>query len=1102
MLKHIKIIGLLLVISINTQMMLAQSSKVLSGHVYEMYQNSKEAAIGVNVAFYNSQNRLLIGTITNVNGEYFLKVPQGEKNLTVRFSFVGMKTQSFVYSNQNTLDVLMKENVTTLKAVEVVGESKKTELGITEREKTFATQTISMGEIMEITPITSVEEALQGRMSGVDILESGDPGAKSSIRIRGTATLNTNADPLIVINGVPYSASINDNFDFSTANQEDFADMLNISPYDIETIEVLKDAASTAVYGTKGANGVLLITTKKGHVGKPKFSFTSKYISKHEPQAIQMLTGKEYTAYVQDAIWNTANATGVDNNSYLLQLLFDTPELNYNKSWRYYDEYACNTDWLSYVAKDAYTSDNSFSMSGGGEKATYRFSLGYLDEGGTTLGTNLKRFTSTLNIQYIFSSKLRVNADFSYTNSKKKAPWTENVRAEALRKMPNKSPFWIDEETGLATSRYFTRQNIEEFQGSFVESDDPGKSENFHPIAMALSSYNNSYQDEDKMNFRLDYEILPGLNYTGYVSLKLKIVKNRKFLPQEATGVTMDSRFANRSTDAYSDDLALQTENKLIYRKNWEKKHNLVLTALWNTAESESSSYSSTISGVAAEGLSDPVSGGRMNLNSTYSGTLNSGDSKGRSLRGSMNVNYTLLDRYTIQGNLNEEGNSSLGKSNRWGMFPSLGAAWHLESEPFMAETKNWLDEAKIRISYGESGDAPSSVAPYVGTYTSLGTYIDNPVIAPSSIQLNKLKWQTKREVDAGFDLSFFNGRLKSTFDWYYNYTDDLLQKDVFVPSTIGYNSRVNRIAYYNSGAISNQGWEYRIDYEILKKDDWLLTTNFNISRNINRIEELPDNLSKTTFTVENGSYAQKIMSGAPVGSFFGFKYLGVYQNTDQTYALDEENNVMMDYDGNKIVMKNNGIKCFPGDAKYDDINHDGNIDEKDVIYIGNCMPLATGGSGFTVKYKSLSLTTFFHYRIGQKIINRARMNAENMFDKDNQSTAVLRRWREEGDNTNIPRALYNYGYNWLGSDRFVEECSFIRLKTVSLNYSIPKDLCKKLGLNSVNTFLTAYDLFTWTDYTGQDPEVNLPSSIMSLAVDNSQTPRSKRFSIGCTINF
>ncbi|HOF92636.1 MAG TPA: SusC/RagA family TonB-linked outer membrane protein [Bacteroidales bacterium] len=1068
----------------------SSAQKTLTGRVYENFGGKEELAVGVNISFNNAQNRMVEGTVSNSNGEYSLRVPLGGGPYTVVFSYIGMKTQSIPYNGQSSLNVVLEEDAKALDEVVVAAkQEQKNEMGITLREQTAATERILLSEIIEFTPVTSVEEALQGRLAGVDILTGGDPGARNSIRIRGTATLNTSADPLIVINGVPYSTDIDDSFNFATASNEDYAAMLNLSPYDIESIEVLKDAASTAIYGTSGASGVLLITTKTGSKGKPRFTLSSKFTAKFEPESIPMLNGKEYVAFIEDAIWNTANAKGVSTSAALLELLYDTPEINFNKEWRYFNEYNTNTDWLAAVVQDAYTTDNNFSMSGGGEKATYRFSLSYADEDGTTIGTNMNRFSSTLNIGYRFNDKLRVETDFSYAETDKKANWTDNVRSEAMLKMPNKSPYWIDDITLTPTDRYFNRQNAEEFQGAFTGS------KNFHPIAMANESFNNSLQQEEKMNFRLNYDILPGLIYTGYVSMKFKTIKNRAFLPQSATGVTMDNTYANRSSDAYSDNLALQTENKLIFRRNWNGIHNIVATALWRTSDSQSSNYSNTIYGVASKHASDPSTNGAIV-------ERGSGDSQVRSISGIGGINYTFLNRYILSGTVNYEGKSSLGKANRWGLFPSLGLAWHIKEENFL-QNADWLSSMKLRCSYGQSGAAPSGTAPYMGTYSALGDgYRDNPSIVPVSVQLNKLKWQTASEYDAGFDAGFLDQRLTATFDIYYKYITDLLQRRIAIPTTSGYNSQGNSIAYYNSGEMSNTGWEFRIDYTVVQNDDWRITLNYNIARNINRIEKLPENLPESSYSLRNGTYAQRIIVGAPVGSFFGYRYLGVYDTTLETYARDARGAVMTDLDGKPIVMKNGTYTCFPGDAKYQDINHDGVINQSDIVYIGNANPVVTGGGGFTAKYKQLTLTTFLHYRLGQKIVNQARMNSEAMYGTDNQSLSVLRRWRSPGDDTDIPRALWQYGYNYLGSDRFVEDCSFLRLKTISLSYGLPKNFCRKIKVNTINAFVTAYDLLTWTNYTGQDPEVTLPSRVTDIAMDRAQTPPGKRISGGLIINF
>ena len=366
-------------------------------------------------------------------------------------------------------------------------------------------------------------------------------------------------------------------------------------------------------------------------------------------------------------------------------------------------------------------------------------------------------------------------------------------------------------------------------------------------------------------------------------------------------------------------------------------------------------------------------------------------------------------------------------------------------------------------------------------------------------MQLNKLKWERSAEWNIGLDFNLWDGVLTGSFDYYNKKTTDLLQKKFYIPSYTGFAN--NYLAYYNAGALRNKGVEFRADWLALKTKDWQLKVNFNISRNENEIIEMPG-YSEENYSAKNGEYATRIVSGTSVGSFFGYRYLGVYQNTEDTYAKDADGNIMYDLQSKPIVMSNLDKQCYPGDAKYEDINKDGKIDKNDIVYLGNCNPMLSGGGGFNLRWKDWSVTVFMHYRLGQKIVNQARMNAEAMYNRDNQSTAVLRRWRNEGDDTDIPRALYNYGYNYLGSDRFVEDCSFLRLKTLSLSYNLPKEFCKHIGLTSANVFITGYDLFTITNYKGQDPEVNLPSKVTDLAVDNSQTPRSRRFSMGVTVNF
>ncbi|MGM9732599.1 MAG: SusC/RagA family TonB-linked outer membrane protein [Prevotella sp.] len=1069
--------AILLVVSVATAV--AQNN-VITGTVMEKFGDDLEPIMGANVVLVNSQNRHVKGTVTDINGKYNLAVPADSKKLRIKVSYIGMKTQTVNYTGQTKIDFKLESN-TSIQEVTVTGQrGGRDQMGISRLEQTSATQRLDLTQIVETAPVTSVEEALQGQIAGLDINLGGDPGARSSIRIRGTSSLSASNEPLIIIDGVPQDIDISDDFNFATANEEDFGALLNIAPANIESIEVLKDASATAIYGTKGANGVLLITTKRGTMGKTKFSFSSKYTFKSEPKSIPLLNGAQYVSMMQDAIWNAANAKGISNASSEMNMLFNNPEINYDPTYKYYDEYNVDTDWLEAVKQDAVITDNNLSMTGGGEKAVYKLNLGYYDEQGTTVGTGVQRLSAGMKITYNFSDRLRVRTDFSFSNTNKDANVLSNARSMAQSKMPNLSPYWIDPVTKHSTGVYFTPQ--EDFQGSY--------SSNYNPVAMVNEGYNKTTQRDEKMTITLEYDFPFHLQYQGWVSMNMRTTKNKKFLPQEATGVLWTNSNANQSTDASSDAFSLQTENKLIYNNTIAEKHKIIATALLRTNDSQSFSYTSSTYGNASANLSDPVVG------SIVAGS-GSGNSQRRSISMIAQGVYSYDNRYVLRATLNREGNSTMGKSNRWGTFPAFGVAWNLEQEHFLSEKiKKWLTTAKFRFGIGWSGTSPSGASIYLGAYQSLGQYMNMPAVYPVRMQLDNLKWETTKEIDFGFDLRLFN-KLNVTFDYYDKLTSDLLLANTKLPASTGYNT----IKYINSGSMSNKGMEIRFDYEVFRNKNWTVSVNANVSRNVNKVKELPSTWVMDNYTFGNGNYALRIVENAPVGSFYGYRYLGVYQNTNETYARDAEGNIMNDWKGNPITMKNGTELVYPGDAKYEDINHDGVINENDIVYLGNANPKFFGGGGFQVRYKQFTLTTFFYGRYGQKVINGARISLENMRGKSNQSTAVLHRWRAEGDDTDIPRALYGMGYNYLGSDRFVEDASFLRLKTLSISYNVPKKWLKKLGVTKLNVFATGYDLFTWTGYKGQDPEVTMPSAT-SLVKDNSTTPVTRRFSFGLNLDF
>lgn len=1061
----------------------AQKSKVLSGIV----RGEKNAPlVGASVFVENKDNRNLKGASTDNQGQYNIELPVEDK-LTIVIACIGYKSIRIPYSGQQTISITLQEDHQSIEEVSIVSEAAKTrnDMGISYKNQVTATERFEMKQLESMT-VTSIESGLQGRLANVDIITSADPGARSSIRIRGTTSLNANSEPLIVVDGVPYPTTIADDFNFSTANDEDFGALINISPNDIESIEVLKDAAATAIWGSRGANGVLLFTTKKGRRGKTQFSFSSKLNLRKEAETIPMLDGGQYVSMVQDALWNTVNDLGFKNATSYLNMLYNTNEIKYDPDWNYFNEYNQNTNWLDKVTQLGHVEDNSLAISGGGDKAIYRVSLGYLNDVGTTKGMKSQRYSALISVNYKFSNKFNINADMNYSRASRNSNWTGSgvaaPRGMAMRKMPNMSPFVIDED-GNYTDQYFTpRIN---FQGSFADN------KMYNPVAMVNESVNETSEEQGRVNFRGTYEIQPWLRYIGTVGFLTKLNKNNKFLPQSVTGVIWTDPFFNRGSDLISDGLTLNTENRFIFNKTYNQIHNIIGTQIFQTNESRSFSYSSETSGNASESLSDPTVGSAVVA-------MGSGNSLSRSAGTITSLYYGLKDKYILNAIYRWEANTNISKQHRWKGFPAFGVAWQLGEEDFMKQF-SFLDMAKLRFSWGQSGNSPSGSFAYLGVFQPIVPgYMDMTAIRPTRIQLDNLKWETVTQTDIGVELSFFKDRLHVMGEIYNRLTSDLLQNDITLPSSTGFGS----MRFFNSGKMVNKGWELIFRGDLIRAKDFKLSANLNFSRNQNEILELPENLQFENYNFGNGNYASKVVEGNPLGSFYGYKYLGVYQNEQETFARDMENNIIHDLDGQPVHVQNGNRKVYAGDAKYQDMDGNGIINQYDIVYLGNAMPLFTTGGGIDIRYKAFTLNTFLHGRFGQKVVNQTRIETENMYGNSNQSTAVLRRWRHEGDQTDIPRALYGQGYNYLGSDRFVEDASFVRLKQVSLRYSLPQSFIQRIGVTKFDVFGTIQDLYTWTNYSGQDPEVSLSSNIYMLSRDNANTPRPRTFAFGILANF
>ncbi len=1044
---------------------------------------------GVNVQEISPDNRVVNATVTDANGHYVIRFKSSADKLN--FSYLGFVKESRTIGNLRVINLGLTESGRSLSDVVITAKKMYGEGGfkIPEREISTAVQTIN-AKAFEGLQVGSIDEALQGRVAGLDIVSnSGDPGSGSSMRIRGSSTINANANPLIVVNGVPYNISIDASFDFANANQEQYANMLSINPDDILEITVLKDAASTAIWGIRGSNGVLMVTTKKGAMGPTKIQYTYRLTRATQPKGLNMLNGDDYTMLMKQAYFNPNQDESAA----------DIPEYNYDPTFSEFENFNNNTDWVNEVSQIGNINDHYITVLGGGERAQFRVSGGFYDQNGTVIGQKMNRYSGRAYLDYSVSDRLKFITEFSYTN-------TDNQRNNgsllgiAYQKMPNVSVYNQD-ASGNDTNLFY---NISRFStlGSVQRNL-------ANPVALARLATNNVKNYRIIPTFRLRYDLTgeksKNLEYNMYVSFDINNDKASTFLPWEVSNVAANSSNVNRAGSTDREELLIQTDNNLTWQPKFDNEdHTLLLYGSFQATMNNVTNQDIVTYDLASGTSTDASQEGYLSSTSTSISTK-------RTMAFMARAHYAFKSKYIASFTLRREGSSVFGKNNRWGNFPGVSFKWIASDEEFMESTKGWLSMLAVRPSWGISGNPPSSAGNSYSRYVPYDSYIDLPSTKPTSLRLAGLKWEKTNSWNLGMDLGLFDDRFTFDLNAYHKRTSDLLFSSLAVPSTSGFTTQ----AYRNVGSMDNDGYEVNFyANRLLKKGNFSVDFNFNFSNNLNTIINLDESVlreNNAKYTYSNGEYLSRLENGHSYGSIYGFNYEGVYKYDDYNYGANQDAPVARDKNGN-ILTDENGealpmmfaygttseYKFRGGDAKYKDVNHDGSIDELDIVYLGNSNPVMNGGFGSTLRYKNLNCTLFFNFRYGNKIVNAARMNAENMYNDDNQSIAVNWRWRKDGDDTKIPRALYQSGYNWLGSDRFVEDGSFLRFKYLTFNYAVPAATLKPLGIDKVNVYLTFNNLYVFTKYTGVDPEVGYGG--FGVSKDNAQTPRSKDFTLGLSI--
>jgi TonB-linked SusC/RagA family outer membrane protein len=1060
----------------------AQEKTIVRGSVVDV--ETKEVIIGATVTEYDQDARIINGTITDVNGNFTLRINNPQALL--RFSYIGYQPKEMKLNGQVFLEIKLVAESYEFDEVVVRAETNTDPLSnVARRDMASSRVKIDMEESMHMG-VVSAEEALQGKVTGLDIMSfSGDPGGGSSIVIRGLGSLG-NAKPLIVVDGIPQSVAVGSDFDFNSADQEDIGDLVSIAPQDIKSIDVLKDAASAAAWGSKGADGVLLIETFRGSKGKTKFNYQAKTTLNIQPSPIPMLNGNEYIM-LQLEEWH--NSMGI----------YDVPqEISYDPNYIDFYNYSANTDWVGEVSRNGFINEHYFKLSGGGEKTNYFASVNTHNNIGTTLNTSLKRVTTRINLDYNVSKKIRLSVNFSYSNSIKEdnytfrvqdsqtGNWTwTNIREMAYQKAPNMS-VWEYNSNGELTGEYFNP--VESYQGSGLQY--------FNPVAVGNLSMNDVNEGRVMDNFILTYRITPWLNFIQTVSLQYIDKKNNQFLPSDAVGSDWLDYLVNYQMETNSSNTEVITRSQLNFIPRLRDDHQLTGMTMFETDRIDYEWSRLNAKNGPSTTISDPASNSPIH-------SIASGRSETHILGTLLNINYKYKDRYITQLNLRADASSRFGAANRWGVFPSVSVAWRFIEEPWM-ERFDFITDSKLRYSYGQAGKQPNSPYERHAIYNTAnpGQYIENPIIVQQQVQLDSLKWQTLTQNNLGLDLSLY-GRLFITMEIYSKITSDLLWSNYEIPTSSGFEI-LNK---YNGGELLNKGWEINLNGLVLNSDKTSLNLNFNISHNVNSFLKFPENFNnEVDLNIGNGQYPRRASLGEPIGSFYGFRYLGVWPSDDAVVAYNENGEILKDINGNPVPLTYKGIYKFQGgDAIYEDVNHDGQIDLLDVVYLGDSNPTFIGGFGGNLKWKDFRVSTQWHYRLGFMVVNEVAINTEGMINKNNQSEAVLHRWRTAGQDAEdmLPRAYLDHPANNLGSDRYVEPGDFLRLVNMTFAYRLPRKVSNKLRIQSLDLALTMRRIFTLTRYSGQDPEIspNIDDPFW-FGIDKASTPPPKAYTISLSVGF
>ncbi|MFA9391491.1 MAG: SusC/RagA family TonB-linked outer membrane protein [Prolixibacteraceae bacterium] len=946
----------------------------------EVTSPNGEKLPGVTVVEKGTSN----GTITSIDGFYSIETVSDEAILV--FSFVGMKSQQVSINGQNEINIVLKEDAIGLDEVVAIGYGtmKKSDL-------TGSIVSISTDDLNAI-PLPSISDAMQGRAAGVQIISSGTPGSDATIRIRGVGTINDN-DPLLVIDGFPTDGGLN-----------------QINMNDIASLQILKDASATAIYGSRGANGVVIITTKKGSA-KSKVNLDYYYGIQQATNMLEMLNAGEFAALNNDMMENAGK---------LKNPAFADPT-----------SIGEGTNWVNEMIAPVTMQNVSLSYSGGSDKSTYYVSGNVFDQNGIVLNTSFKRYTIQFNSEskvfdwLTFGNNISLNHDV-------KSRGDYNIK-NTLMALPTQEVYNLDGSYAGPTERPEWSGDIRNPVGSATVVESSTKGYNLRGGIFA------------------EFKLFEGLTFKTSAGLKANIWYDRTWAPKYDWNPTpQEQSYLYQSANK---SITWVWDNTLNYNKTFNEIHKVSAMLGTSAQENQFDYMSGSIQNFASD-LTQQLSNGIDQV------VVNGNASDWSLLSYMARANYSYASKYLLTATIRRDGSSRFGSGNKWGWFPSASLAWRISEENFLADVDQ-IDDLKLRAGFGVTGNQEIGNYSFASNLSTVkynfGGNVVNAVV-PNVMPNPNVQWESQQQFNIGVDATLLDQRLTITLDAYLKNTKDMLVP-MSVPISTGYSDIA--VPFINAGEIVNKGIEFTASSRnidgILKWD-----TDFNISFNQNKVKSLNDTIPMLRGDVGFNYSIARIETGKPVDIYYGFITEGIFQNQQEVEAH------ALQVPGNDQYNRTSA-----GDIRYVDLNSDGVIDDNDRTYLGDPNPDFIFALNNTFRYKGFDLNIFLQGVYGVELFNANRIWNEGMAVAYNQTSETLNRWTGEGSNTTVPRAVFNDpNKNTRPSDRYIEDGSYLRIKNVSLGYNLPANLIARAKMSTVRIYISGTNLLTFTTYKGFDPEV------------------------------